>query len=112
LRRIGLTGWRDFAKLGVAKPILNQAEGITPAGFFALFQTPAIQNGCSGEKKERTMNSLIQSKTTPPLLIALALLCFGLLPGAQAVVPAPDGGYGPPPMAQGTLQRAKRPFLT
>jgi hypothetical protein len=26
LRRIVLTGWRDFSKLGVAKPILNQAE--------------------------------------------------------------------------------------
>jgi len=30
------------------------------------------------------MNRLIQFKTTPPLLITLALLCFGLLPGAQA----------------------------
>jgi Chaperone of endosialidase len=39
------------------------------------------------------MNPLIQLKTTPPLLITLALLCFGLLPGAQAVDPPPDGGY-------------------
>ena len=39
------------------------------------------------------MNPLIQLKTTPPLLITLALLCFGLLPKAQAVVPPPDGGY-------------------
>ena len=39
------------------------------------------------------MNPLIKLKTTPPLLIALTLLCFGLLPKAQAVVPAPDGGY-------------------
>ena len=39
------------------------------------------------------MNPLIQLKTTPPLLITLALLCFGLLPKAQAVSPAPDGGY-------------------
>jgi hypothetical protein len=39
------------------------------------------------------MNPLIQLKTTPPLLITLTLLCFGLLPGAQAVVPPPDGGY-------------------
>jgi len=31
------------------------------------------------------MNPLIQSKTTPPLLITLALLCFGLLPRGQAV---------------------------
>ena len=39
------------------------------------------------------MNSLIQPKTTLPLLISLALLCFALLPWAQAVVPPPDGGY-------------------
>jgi HAMP domain-containing protein len=32
-------------------------------------------------------------KTTPPVLITLTLLCFGLLPRAQAVVPPPDGGY-------------------
>ncbi len=30
---------------------------------------------------------------TPPVLITLALICFVLLPNAQAVVPAPDGGY-------------------
>ena len=30
------------------------------------------------------MNPLIQFKTTPPLLITLALLCFGLSPRAQA----------------------------
>jgi hypothetical protein len=39
------------------------------------------------------MNPLIQIKTTPPLLITLALLCFGLLPRGQAVSPPPDGGY-------------------
>ena len=40
------------------------------------------------------MNSLIQLKeTTPLLLIALVLACFGLLPQMQAVVPAPDGCY-------------------
>src|SRR6476619_2790832 len=27
------------------------------------------------------------------LLISVALVCFGLLPEAQALVPAPDGGY-------------------
>jgi hypothetical protein len=37
---------------------------------------------------------LIKSKTTVPrFLIAVALVSFGLLPAAQAVVPAPDGGY-------------------
>jgi hypothetical protein len=40
------------------------------------------------------MNPLITLKTiAPPLLITLALLCIGLLPRAQAVVPPPDGGY-------------------
>ena len=39
------------------------------------------------------MNPLIQLKTTPPLLITLALLCFVPLPRVQAVVPPPDGGY-------------------
>jgi uncharacterized coiled-coil protein SlyX len=39
------------------------------------------------------MNPLIQPKTTPPLLISLALLCFAVLPRAQAVAPPPDGGY-------------------
>jgi hypothetical protein len=29
----------------------------------------------------------------PPVLITVALACFALLPRAQAVVPAPDGGY-------------------
>jgi uncharacterized coiled-coil protein SlyX len=40
------------------------------------------------------MKLIIQLKTgTSPLLITLALLCFGLLPRAHAVSPAPDGGY-------------------
>jgi Chaperone of endosialidase len=40
------------------------------------------------------MNPLIQCKTTIlPLLIAGVLACFGLLPKADALVPAPDGGY-------------------
>jgi hypothetical protein len=39
------------------------------------------------------MNPLIQLKATSAVLIALALLGFALLSGAQAVVPPPDGGY-------------------
>jgi hypothetical protein len=39
------------------------------------------------------MKPLIQLKTTAPLLIALVLLGFALLPKALAVVPPPDGGY-------------------
>jgi hypothetical protein len=41
------------------------------------------------------MNLLIQIKTANVSLLAtLMFACFGLLPKAQAVVPAPDGGYG------------------
>ena len=40
------------------------------------------------------MKPLIQCKTTIlPLVIAGVLACFGLLQKAEAVVPAPDGGY-------------------
>ena len=40
------------------------------------------------------MDPLIQYKTTILTLLFVGLLaCFGLLPKAQAVVPAPDGGY-------------------
>jgi hypothetical protein len=39
------------------------------------------------------MNLLIQFRTTIVFLIALALVSFVLSPVAQAVVPAPDGGY-------------------
>jgi Chaperone of endosialidase len=49
------------------------------------------------------MNRLIQLKTiTRSLLITLALLCFGLLPRVQAVVPPPDGGYPNFNTAEGT----------
>src|SRR4029453_9717241 len=37
------------------------------------------------------MNPLIQLKTTPAILVALA--CFGMSPLARAVDPPPDGGY-------------------
>ncbi len=40
------------------------------------------------------MKPLIQLKTTTPLVfLPLVLICFALLPRAQAVTPAPDGGY-------------------
>jgi Chaperone of endosialidase len=44
-------------------------------------------------KERKNMNSLLQPKSTPPLLISLTLLCFALLPKVEAVVPPPDGGY-------------------
>jgi trimeric autotransporter adhesin len=40
--------------------------------------------------------------STPPVLIAIALVCFVHLPKAQAVVPPPDGGYPNFATAEGT----------
>jgi len=49
------------------------------------------------------MNPLIQFRTTTlPLLIPLLFVCFALAPAAQAVVPAPDGGYPANNTAEGT----------
>ena len=42
-----------------------------------------------------------QSKPTLGLLIPVLLVCFALPPGAQAVVPAPDGGYAGNNTAEG-----------
>ena len=40
------------------------------------------------------MNALIKLKTiTLPLLIAVSFACFALMPQAEALTPAPDGGY-------------------
>jgi hypothetical protein len=39
------------------------------------------------------MNYLIRIKLTLSGLFTLTLVCSGLLPAAQAVSPAPDGGY-------------------
>jgi Chaperone of endosialidase len=72
---------------------LNQAEGTFPAGWFASSGSGNSESTQRGKRKERTVNPLIQFKTTPRLLIILTLLCFGLLPKAEAVVPPPDGGY-------------------
>ena len=52
-----------------------------------------MQNQLNGKKKESSMNSHSQSKTTTSLFAALVLACFALLPSARAVTPAPDGAY-------------------
>ena len=49
------------------------------------------------------MKPLILLKTTTsPFLASLLIVCFALLPRAQAVVPAPDGGYPGGNTAEGT----------
>jgi hypothetical protein len=68
-----------------------------------LFSDPqALRSNPQGKEKEHIMRSPIQFKTSiPSLVFTLALFCFGFLPGAQAVVPAPDGGYAGGNTAEG-----------
>ena len=47
-------------------------------------------------------NSRDMKPRIPSVLITLALICFVLLPNAEAVVPAPDGGYPNFTTAEGT----------
>jgi hypothetical protein len=57
----------------------------------------------AGKIKEDSMTTSIRSKpATSPVIIAFALLCFALLPKAQAVDPPPDGGYPIYNTAEGT----------
>jgi hypothetical protein len=49
------------------------------------------------------MDPLIQLQKSALLFVtALLLTCFALSPGAQAVVPPPDGGYPNANTAEGT----------
>src|SRR4029453_3721161 len=68
--------------------------GHFPRQVLRLLQTRNSRNVTKRGRKGRTMHPLIQLKQKTSLfLIALLLACFGLLPRAQAVVPAPDGGF-------------------
>src|SRR5260370_40138025 len=59
------------------------------------------------------MNHLIRLKTTAPsLLMTLTLLYLGFLPTAHAVVPAPDGGYGPPAYGAGNTAEGQSALLS
>ena len=64
-----------------------------------------------GKRKKPAMNSSIQLKTPTRskrnsiggvVLVALLLVCMGLLPRARAVSPPPDGGYANFNTAEGT----------
>ena len=76
---------------------LNGSEsggGQFPARFFAPSGPAIAESTQRGKGKEEPMNPLIQlKKSTPLFLIPLVLACFALSPRAQAVTPAPDGGY-------------------
>jgi trimeric autotransporter adhesin len=73
-----------------------------PAKFSPLPDPATAEINSWRGKERRTMNPLIQSKTIIVVLIAGALACTGFLPKAEAVVPAPDGGYPNFTTAEGT----------
>jgi hypothetical protein len=52
------------------------------------------------------------STTTRSLLTTLTLVCFGFLPRLQAVLPAPDGGYGPPDYGTGNTAEGQDALLS
>jgi hypothetical protein len=43
---------------------------------------------------------------------ALTLICFGLLPKTEAVIPPPDGGYGPPSYGPGNTAEGQDALLS
>jgi trimeric autotransporter adhesin len=77
---------------------------MAPRPIFRPFQIQDGQVNPAGREKEDPMNSTIRSKTITLsiALIACALLSLGVLPGAQGVVPPPDGGYANFTTAEGT----------
>ncbi len=48
----------------------------------------------------------------PPVLITFALACFAVVQNAQAVLPAPDGGYGPPAYGLGNTAEGQDALLS
>jgi hypothetical protein len=75
--------------------ILNQAEDIFPARFFAS-SGPAIARITSAEKRTGTthMNLLnLHNKARIISLIVALIMSLGFLPMAHSVSPPPDGGY-------------------
>jgi Chaperone of endosialidase len=48
----------------------------------------------------------------PPVLITFALVCFALVQNTQAVLPAPDGGYGPPAYGTGNTAEGQDALLS
>ena len=75
------------------KPFAVRADGkLTALPGTDICYSPSRAN--SLDKLARFCRKSADMKTRiPPILIIFALVCFALLPVAQAVVPPPDGGY-------------------
>jgi len=73
-------------------PLFKKRPGFTAAAF--CFDAAARFFVKERKNLKIPMKTLIQFKITiPPLLVSMLLVCFALLPRAQAVSPPPDGGY-------------------
>ncbi len=73
---------------------LESGGGLFPLGSAPLPDSQSQQSARRGNERKIHMNRLVQLKQlTSVFLVALLLACFGFLCAAQAVVPAPDGGY-------------------
>jgi hypothetical protein len=61
------------------------------------------------------MNAFMKTSTRSTncirLLASLLICCFGFLPNTQAVLPAPDGGYGPPAYGLGNTAEGQDALL-
>jgi hypothetical protein len=70
------------------------------------------ENDNSLDKVARFFRNSPHMKTRiPPILITISLVCLALLPELQAVVPAPDGGYGPPAYGTGNTAEGEEALL-
>ena len=54
----------------------------------------------------------MKNRNTITICTTILLACFGLLPKAEAVLPAPDGGYGPPAYGQGNTAEGQNALLS
>jgi hypothetical protein len=75
----------------IRRPAIRSGSQIFSEVILKLFRGIPVAPGM----KQNPTSPIRPKTTTPPFLIALALViaCLAFLPGAQAVVPAPDGGY-------------------
>jgi hypothetical protein len=98
--RVYLTSTRDFFKTRRRQKDLNQAEDFPPLGLPPPSRPAIAETTRQGNRKEISMNPLIQLKTATPLFL-IVLACLMLSPRVQAVSPAPDGGYPSSNTAEG-----------
>jgi hypothetical protein len=66
------------------------------------------RNAKTNERKIEFM----KNRNTITIWTTILLACFGLLPKAEAALPAPDGGYGPPAYGQGNTAEGQNALLS